>query len=68
MSIFLLGGKEMANAETIQVTLKMVSDVKDVTSNIGSIQNVINNLKLPDKLKTSFTKTFSDIEKETSKV
>jgi len=58
----------MADKQTIQVTLKMVSDIKDITSNVGAIQSAINSLKLPDKLKTSFTKTFDGIEKETSKI
>lgn len=58
----------MANAQTIQVNLKMVSDISDVTSNMSNVQKALGSLKLPDNLKTSFSKTFSDIEKETNKI
>ena len=56
-----------ANAKTIQVTLKTVADVNDVTSNVKQIQKVINQLKLPENLKSNFTKVFSEIEKSADK-
>jgi len=56
-----------ANAKTIQVTLKTVADVSDVTSNVKQIQKVINQLKLPENLKSNFTKVFSEIEKSADK-
>ena len=57
----------MANSITMNCTLKTVADVKDVISNVESIQKVLNQLKLPDSLKTNFTKIFSDLEKNGSK-
>lgn len=57
----------MANNQTIQITLKAVGDMSDVLSNVKQLQNVINQLKLPDNLKQNFIKLFSDVEKNGEK-
>lgn len=58
----------MANAQTIQVNLKVMGDVQDVISNMSQVQKALTSLKLPDNLKNSFSKTFQDITKETTKI
>ena len=44
------------DAKTIQVTLKTVADINDVTSNIKTIQQALNQLKLPPELQGRFDK------------
>ena len=57
----------MANSETIQINLKAVADVSDVTSNVQQIQKVLNQLKLPPELQQKFKKLFDDVEKNANK-
>ena len=68
MPIYLLGGYIMgANAKTIQVTLKTVADIKDVTSNAAQIQKALSGLTLPKGLESQFTKLFTNVEQNAEK-
>ena len=55
------------NSSTMTYNLKAIADVKDVISNIESIQKVLNQLKVPDALKDNFNKIFSSLEKNGTK-
>lgn len=55
------------NAQNLKLYIKAISDFSDVQSNVKSVQEVINRLKLPDNLKNSFVGVFSSLEKETEK-
>lgn len=57
----------MADSRTIQINLKAVSDFNDVVNNAKQIQNALNKLKIPENLRTNFTKIFGDIEKYSEK-
>ena len=50
--------------QTIQVDLKVVSDISDVTSNVKQIQAALNQLKVPQELRTKFNDIFSNIERQ----
>ena len=56
-----------ANAKTIQVTLKTVADIKDVTSNAAQIQKALSGLTLPKGLESQFTKLFTNVEQNAEK-
>lgn len=62
----------MANANTILVNLKMVSDISDVKSNVSQLQNVFNKIDFSKMgktgLKSNLNKIFTDIEKEANKI
>lgn len=55
------------NNQTIEATLKLVSDVTDVQQKVGGIQKILNDLKLPPTLQNSFNQTFSKLDSELSK-
>ena len=57
----------MANSSTFTFNIKAIADMKDVINNIQQIQGALGKLKMPEGLKTSFNKTFSELEKETTK-
>jgi hypothetical protein len=57
-----------ADSKTISVVFKAISDISDVDYNIKNIQKALQSLKLPDSLGTQFTKVFSELEREVSKV
>lgn len=68
MPIYLLGGYIMgANAKTIQVTLKTVADIKDITNNAAQIQKALSGLTLPKGLESQFTKLFTNVERNSEK-
>ena len=56
-----------ANAKTIQVTLKTVADIKDITSNAAQIQKALSGLTLPKGLESQFTKLFTNVERNSEK-
>lgn len=57
----------MANATTMTVTLKAVSDFSDVKTNVSQLKNAFSQLKLPSDLKGQFSNIFSGLEKDVSK-
>ena len=57
-----------ADSKTISVVFKAISDISDVDYNIKNIKKALQSLKLPDSLGTQFTKVFSELEREVSKV
>ena len=57
----------MAGSQTFTLNIKAVANMQDVISNIQQIQNALGKLKMPEGLKSSFSKTFGDLEKETAK-
>lgn len=56
-----------ANARTIQVTLKTVADIKDVTSNVAQLQKALSGLSLSKGLEGQFTKLFTNVERNAEK-
>lgn len=56
-----------ANAKTIQVTLKTVADIKDITNNAAQIQKALSGLTLPKGLESQFTKLFTNVERNSEK-
>lgn len=56
-----------ANAKTIQVTLKTVADIKDITNNAAQIQKALSGLTLPKGLENQFTKLFTNVEQNAEK-
>ena len=56
-----------AGDKTINVTLKTIADIGDVTKKAKDIQDVLNQIQLPQKLKTSLETTFGNLFKETEK-
>lgn len=56
-----------ANAKTIQVTLKTVADIKDVTSNVAQLQKALSGLSLSKGLEGQFTKLFTNVERNAEK-
>lgn len=56
-----------ANAKTIQVTLKTVADIKDITNNAAQIQKALSGLTLPKGLESQFTKLFTNVEQNAEK-
>ncbi len=57
----------MANSDTIQINLKAVADVSDVTNNVKQIQNALNQLKVPPELRAKFNDIFTNIERQAEK-
>ena len=57
----------MASSQTFTLNIKAVANMQDVISNIQNIQSALSKLKMPDGLKTSFSKTFDGLEKETAR-
>ena len=57
----------MANAQNITLHLKALGDFSDVTGDITQIQQMLNKLKLPPALKSSFEGIFDDLTTETQK-
>lgn len=57
----------MADSKTITINLKAVSDFNDVLSNAKQIQTALSKIKVPENLKGTFDKIFSDIEKHSTK-
>lgn len=57
----------MANEQTIQMRLRMVSDFSDVTTNVSQIQRALKQIQLPPNLKNSVDDIFTDLERETKK-
>lgn len=56
-----------ANAKTIQVTLKTVADIKDITDNAKQIQTALSGLSLSKGLENQFTKLFANVERNVEK-
>lgn len=56
-----------ANAKTIQVTLKTVADIKDVTNNVAQLQKALSGLSLSKGLEGQFTKLFTNVERNAEK-
>lgn len=56
-----------ANAKTIQVTLKTVADIKDITNNAAQIQKALSGLTLPKGLESQFIKLFTNVERNSEK-
>lgn len=57
----------MANSQTITINVKAIADMKDVLTNVNSIQSALSKMKLPPDLKNSFNETFRGLEKEVAK-
>ena len=57
----------MANAQTIILNLKTVSDFSDVTKDINQVQQMLDKIKMPDTLKNSFNNIFTSLTAETQK-
>ena len=51
-----------------QLRLKPVMDVSDIQGNLGTLQQYLNKLKLPDSMKSGFKETFANAEKEVTKI
>ena len=51
-----------------QLRLKPVMDVSDIQGNLGTLQQYLNKLKLPDNMKSGFKETFANAEKEITKI
>lgn len=51
-----------------QLRLKPVMDVSDIQGNLGTLQQYLNKLKLPDSMKSGFKETFTNAEKEITKI
>ena len=51
-----------------QLRLKPVMDVSDIQGNLGTLQQYLNKLKLPDSMKSGFKETFANAEKEITKI
>lgn len=51
-----------------QLRLKPVMDVSDIQGNLGTLQQYLNKLKLPDSMKSGFKETFENAEKEVTKI
>ena len=57
----------MANAKTITINLKAISDFSDVQSNVSQIQKMLGQLKLGPELTQKSGQIFSNLEKEAIK-
>jgi TP901 family phage tail tape measure protein len=53
----------MPNNKQVTVTLKTLADISDVTKRAKDIQDALNKIQLPQKLKTSLDTTFSELYK-----
>ena len=56
-----------AGDKTINVTVKTLADISDVTNKAKEIQESLNKIQLPQKLKTSLETTFGNLYKEVEK-
>ena len=52
----------MAGA-TATVTIKGIFDASDIQNKVRNIQNILSNLKMPDKLKADFMKSFEGLDR-----
>lgn len=51
-----------------QLRLKPIMDVSDISTNLKSVQSYLDKLKVPNKLRSEFSETFSKAEKEVEKI
>ena len=53
----------MGNSTSYTVNIKALFDAGDVQAKIKNIQTTLNNLKLPDNLRSNFNSTFNELNK-----
>ena len=63
MSIFILGGEEMANQD-VTIRMRVLSDFSDAKGDINQLSQYLSKLKMPANTSASFEKTFDKMKSD----